>query len=316
MEDVNFILYKDPYPNGIGNPNSPHIISATYSKPYRWFSRDLRNLNMNDCISAIYLHPNCKLTAYKDFDFTGVKWVFYGKDYPDGNITAFKLRELGADDCISSVMVEDGLIDRDEWLRTCCRNENTNTTDSKKCGKYWGSNTQACSMYKCNGNDILSGGPCTTWCKNNPESCDAIKTTFCQSNLGHPACKCIIEPDEVRNDRINKGYFGPRQCWPTSDCQKTDLVQTLITTDLLPRGCPDSLIQNLFYNNSGISFGNKVSQCGAINSEACKDNSTGDSNNYLILIIIFIIIIVITTTVILLLDDEPENFNSINNFSN
>lgn len=306
LENIACIMYKNFLPNGRGDPAGGGANLPLTGDQTSNYIGNLGDWGMNESIRALYIHPRCKVTAWKDSGAKGVSWTFYGRSYEGGHVTNAELSRLFADRCISSIMVESD-ISETAWRRMCCRNEITATTDQGKCGAYWSG--APCDNYRCTGEELMGIPACKDWCKNNKIACDSLKTTYCQNNPTSSLCKCIIEPDNIKKERTDGKYSGPRQCWPTSDCQKTDLVDTLITSDLIPQDCPSIINQNqnITAINSNV-IGNNMNQTATVGGTEYIPEPEPPQKSYLwlyILIFIIILIIIIVITYVLLDDDEP-----------
>ncbi len=279
MEDQITILYNDALSSGYGNPSGQN-----YSMYEGEVINNLNSINFNDKISALWIHPRINVNVTTDLNFTGKSYTFEGQN--GSYITVDKLKGIGFQDNITSVK-NTAIESLDTWKKKCCRNIISNTTDQNKCGKYWNQRPENCGNLGCTGDELMNNSICQTWCKNNPQDCDTVKIQFCHNNPGHQMCGCILDTEFAKQQRLEYSMIpGNRQCWPGSDCQKTDLVDTFITTDLNKNNCTGDITAQISkINNSGIMLGNTVEQ------------STG-SVNYSIYILIFIIVTIVIISVV------------------
>lgn len=271
-------LYNDALHSGQGNPN------GQYYNMYEGENiMDLNSINFNDKLSALWIHPRINVTVTKDKNFTGQEYTFNGNS--GQYITVDQLKGIGFQDNITSIR-NTAVESLDEWTKKCCRNINSSTTSSDKCGKFWAQRSEDCGDLGCSAEELTHNSTCQTWCKKNPEMCDSVKLQFCRNNPSHNLCGCIMDTTMARTERQKYPQIpGNRQCWPQSDCQKTDLVDTFITTDLNKQSCAGDInAQIIDINNSGVMLGNSIDQ--SINSD------------YTIWIIIFIMILVISVIII------------------
>ncbi len=289
---------------------------------------DLRTINYNDNISAAWVHPRATLTLLKDINYNGNSTPgapfenqgFFdnfgsakmaGKDQQIYDLNYLSSR--GMNDVASSLYINENM-PADTWRLACCRHETGPYVSEQKCGKYWSQSPGNCGTMNCNGSThtpdghivpmIIGDTVCNQWCRANPTLCDSVKTEWCRNNPGAPQCGCIMDTAAARAQRSKWPQLdmAPRQCWPTSECQRTDLVDTLVPTALSTSAvrCPDITAQIQEINDS-IIIGSNLSQ-----SQTIDKNTTNNTNaninttpsffatNWLLFLIIFIVIIFTT----------------------
>lgn len=95
--------------------------------------------------------------------------------------------------------------------------------------------------------DIQTNSRCNKWCMDNPKDCDMIKSKFCSENPDDPLCRCInFENDpewlSYKDTLIPSVQNYSKDCLVKACSQRTDLYDTLITSDIIKRkeqvGCP------------------------------------------------------------------------------
>jgi len=263
------ILYQHPNYGGIQWP----LNSANIS--------DLSTAGISDnSVSSIKIAPFTKVTMYSDKGFAGTNKVFVGPaNIPDLN--AVKDSSGDWNDRMSSIKVSQ-FDPTPEELAKCCSGTAAET-DSVACGPYT-PGSQACTsslMRYCTGTDMLgtSVGPghldqpaCQSWCKRNPEYCDAAVIAYCKgAGSGTPFCSCLNSPATTR------GLINPK-------CVDIDCIaQGYLTANMAQSNCPDvvncSVVADL--SNSGVSLASSspiVQNCGnnegATNEEAELEDVT------------------------------------------
>lgn len=273
------------------------------------------SLSLNDHVDGMWIHPAYDAKVCTDSNLNGYCRTINGAtDGPHYDWNQIQRNINGSDlKRNASSMILSG--DKEKWKLQCCRNELTNRTNPQLCGQYWSQNGSVCGSMDCG--TIVNGKPkimadttCATWCANNPNACDAIKIDFCRNNPQSPYCGCINDTAAAiaqRNEYKIPG--GPRQCWPGSDCQKTDLSDTLIPAALRPVGCPDvqTQISEFIITNSTL-IGNSFSQTmnnQKNNTQPVAEPVATAPSNFMIWIIVFIIFLIVSTVVaiIFLIDD-------------
>jgi hypothetical protein len=210
---------------------------------------NLKDIDFNDRIAAMYVHPRMNVFVHEDADYRGRMKSFFGT----GVVTNATLNSLGLRDKISSMYAYPE-VSFDKWKLQCCRNEITDRTNPTKCGKYWSQDPAQCGNMDC-ADKLMTDGVCQTWCRKFPNNCDTLKRQYCQAHSDAPQCGCIFDTEAARNQRLQyPSITAPRQCWSASECQKTDLVDTLIPTDMQTNNCPDvnSQIQTQIIRDSTI----------------------------------------------------------------
>lgn len=263
---------------------------------------NLQDLKFNDVISAMWIHPRVSAKVCTDSNFNGRCVDFAGP----GVVDWATMKSLGIDNNISSIQTRP-LMDFASWKLACCRNEVGPYTDATKCGKYWSQGADVCGSMDC-ANKLIGDAPCNSWCQKNPIECDAVKTQFCSDHPGSPYCGCIKDTDFAIKQRAEYPMItGPRQCWAGSDCQKADLIDTLITQNLRPVNCPDinAQIQTQNIINSNIS-NSKLSMNATANNNTqstpppASPPTSSNMRIYVIFFIIFMVFIMIIAIVIVL----------------
>jgi hypothetical protein len=224
------------------------------------------------------------LTVNDTKDFSGRGISFYGT--VGSYYSAEYLKNIGFYNNITSVSVSE-LDTMYVWKKRCCRNEISQNVSQLQCGRYWNQNAADCGDMDCTGDSLIHDGSCKNWCNKNPQQCDALKSTFCQEHPESPYCGCINDTVEAKAEREKyPTIIAHRSCWPNSQCQGTDLVDTLITSDIKNQKCPSDLkIQiNSIGDNStviGTNMSNDI-------TEPVKKNN---SNLFLYLLLFLLVLI-------------------------
>lgn len=283
MEDENVILYRRALSNGLPDPNGQFARIG----PNTTIS-DLSSIGMQDCVSAMYVHPRMQVTVWEHNNFTGRYAVFYGS--LGTTVDFWAIRSAGLVNAISSINVME-LQTFDAWKLACCRGEKS----PGECGKYATQAYSVCGSMNCSGASLKSDGVCQTWCKKNPEACDTLKIQFCGHNPTDPYCGCILDtPAALAERQKYPTLIANRKCWPASDCSKTDLSGTFITAELSPNmGCPSTLINQMNQINAaqGATVIANQSQSASVSSGPKPAPSRGSSFFWIFLLILFIVII-------------------------
>lgn len=230
---------------------------------------DFRNIGFNDQTSAIKIDPKYKILVCNDMNYGGKCVTLQNTNL----YTQPMLKSIGMEDSISSARI----LSKDEnWDKKCCAGIISENTDERLCGDKWIGDFQNCGEVSCS--KIINGQPvimndCLDWCSRNPEKCDGIKVNFCANHPSSSLCGCIYDKTQTI-----EGVASPKNCYPESDCQKQDLITTLVPTYLRPIDCPN------------------VSYTKYTNSVVIKDS------NFLIYSIIFFLCILLALSVFVLFD--------------
>lgn len=288
------VFFQDPASGG-GAPNWSANHRSLEPGAYNW----LGPMGLQDNISWITTHPNHRVTVYQDSEFRGGSWQLP----PGSEISWSELKARGFNDAISSLTISE-IQPADLWRRTCCRNETTDTTSPQKCGELWSQSRSACGNLGCTGETLQTDPVCQTWCRNNPEDCDSVKLEFCRNNPDHRMCGCINDTPvayEYRNRYPS--LVVPRQCFGNSDCQKTDLVNTFVTTDLQRNVCPTNLTSQI----QEIDIRNSTVLGSTIGAQSASGATTPVTNWFLWFVVIFVVILAVAAYVAL---DEYLNLEN------
>ena len=302
MSATDVIVYENNLANG--QPNTTSGIVQQFAPG----SYNMRDYNLNDKISAMIIPWNMSVDAYKD-DWTGTEHTFGG-----GLVTKFDLDNAHLNDAITTMRVNT-VMDYATWSQTCCRGQTTTYTDPTKCGNLWKGSPGVCGNLGCTGTTLKYDGACQEWCKAYPASCDIVKLQFCSQNPSDPYCGCINDTPAAIAERAKyPSIVANRSCWPGSDCQKTDLAQTFITTDLANKPCPSDLnTQILNLNNTGTIVGSNISQDLTTNKgNNIQNQPTNKSKldilkSHWVLVFILFFIILIAVVSMFLFDDSNDS---------
>jgi hypothetical protein len=292
-EDDALYIFDNTSADGIG------LFTGMWKKlPDNAYYTNLKDIDFNDKISAMWVHPRVNVRATADANFMGNSMFKPGTELT-GNVTATDLKTAGLFDNISSLQAN-AVMSQAAWQLKCCRNEVGPYTDAQKCGKYWSQDPSVCGSLDC-AEKLATDGVCQTWCRNHPSQCDTLKINFCKDHPDSNLCGCILDTPAARSERaLYPAITAPRQCWGSSDCQKTDLYDTLITTDLKPTNCPDinAQIQNII--NSTI-VGSNLSMVSNTNN-----GSSAAGSNFLIWLIIIILIVAAASIAVIFWDPQLD----------
>ncbi len=294
MEDTDIVLFRDPLNNGQPNWNNQYITMAEND-----YISDMKTKNINDAISVAYIHPRLGAILAKDANMSDTQMTLEGKRSSGGPIKTYDIFTRFGNDSISSAKAFANM-SKSDWVKNCCLNNNTDYTDSGLCGKYWTQNGSYCSESNFTGYDLLNNPAAQSWCNKNPSLCDVVKVNHCKQYPNNSECGCIIPTELLKKQMASyPNITAPQNCWSTSDCNsKTDLLDTLITTQIKNTHCPDvnSLINNQIINASGNAVVKDIYQQQQMGSDT-NDNSYGNSETssfwFVFVLIILIIVIII-----------------------
>ena len=317
-DDVAFV-FRDT--DGAGQPNwSAPMMPLTEGQAIA----NLSSVGFNDNISAAWVHPRMTLTLLKDANWNGnstvgapfnsAQPIFDGfgaakmKGQDQQVYDANYLGARGMNDVASSLYVQANM-SQDQWRLACCRHESGPMVDQAKCGKYWSQDAASCGTMGCTGGTIMSDPVCGQWCARNPLTCNDVKKQWCQAHPGAAECGCINDTPKAQAERAKYPMItAPRQCWASSECQKTDLVQTLIPTDLAPTDCPNinAQIQEIINStliNSTVSatMDTKNTTNGNVTVGA-GDTTVAAGDGFMFYLILILIVIIVVAAAFVILD--------------
>jgi hypothetical protein len=183
----------------------------------------------------------------------------------------------------------------------------------KKCTNL-SENISECVMTNfCEGDDIMTNGPCYEWCVKNPAGCDSVKQKFCakEENKNHAWCKCINsihDPDYIAaesklSDRMKA---LPLFCKSMKCNNGVDLRDMMILSTMKGTRCPSISEVNMNTNvlgtgntlNTSQAHGEQILNTG-VGSSGSRSNSIpwkiigGVMVGFLFLLIIVAIVIII-----------------------
>jgi hypothetical protein len=162
-----------------------------------------------------------------------------------------------------------------DHLRECCFQTSKNPMDKDLCGKFDGKTAagrQECKNFltECKVDDVKFGGKCYDLCKDNPDACDDIKTTFCREHPSDPYCDCInyqsrpvYKFQESKNPEV-KAY--PRSCIEPK-CRIEDQNGIFITNSIKQEMKDAGACANLNLAKTEITGSHNILEAGAISQD-------------------------------------------------
>jgi len=292
----------------------------------------------NDHVDGMWIHPSQTVTICTDANYGGYcrtiqggqfgsDGISYGFDLMDA--TAAGTNGIGGSATTGALYRNASSIqttgDRNAWNLSCCRNETGPNVNPTLCDAYWQQGAALCGTMDCanlvstnigNIPKIATDSVCQQWCKNNPSACDTIKINFCSQNPSNSLCGCINDTAAAQAQRAQyPAVTAPRQCWPDSDCQLTDLTQSFIPTSLNPEtaNCPANITQQLNLNNDTI-VGSTIDQTANLTTSnsiktttntvpSTVTSSSSSSTLIIIFLIVFIVFIILGVSIYYLLSN-------------
>ncbi len=302
MEDETVIFYADPLPNGRPDANKP-----LYKMQENEYINDFRNIGMNDWTSGIYVHPRMHVDFWKDMSKGGQAGWAEGRSDGGPVKDIYWMKRYNFNDVISSAQARP-LMSKQDWVQKCCRHETSDMVSQEVCGRYWGQNPSDCGNLGCTGESLKTDPVCQDWCIKNPRECDSLKLQWCRDHPGDNYCGCINDTEKARTERAAyPSIVADRVCWPGSDCQKTDLQQTFITSELANRVCPSDLnTQIVNFKNTGTMINSDINSSITTKKTTVPSNPSNPSNPSMfsgmwIWIIFLILILILAVSAVFLL---------------
>ena len=120
------------------------------------YINDLSELQLNNSISGMYLHPSQNAYIYSGTNFTGDGMCSFNGALDGPNIDFPAVKARCAQLPMSSLIVAG---DYDHWKLDCCRQNPTTRTNQTLCQNYWGGGQSYCSIMNTDCAKIVNGGP-------------------------------------------------------------------------------------------------------------------------------------------------------------
>jgi hypothetical protein len=300
-------FYTALLPNGQPDLTKKYVMLGPGSYPnLQTVNTPAGVVNINDSIVAAQIHPTHQVTTCKDANYQNGCLVLHGNAGDDPNIpgyfTGANALSNGYTNVLSSIQITQQETPT-QFVQDCCRQNNTAYSSEFLCGDYWSQNQAQCGNLGCTGGDLLTVPACQTWCNQNPTECNTVMTEFCPIGSTNPACACILDTQAAIAYREKYPTLAtvPRQCWPDSPCQGTNLVNVLIPQGpdgLATTDCPTDLIsqiENINVSNSVLvdsTVGGQTATS-SVGTTTVKPgvtgNTTASSSSMLIYILLFIV---------------------------